>query len=162
MKAILKINGKEIEVEISEEQFEKLKEKKSPFARTNKKFYWYINGGGQVMNCIDNGTPLELDHYNSANYCTDKDLLQQQAYRETLNRLLWRWQYENDEPVDWDEPLIEKFCIVYDHEDKKYGAIARARIQPLNSIGFSTRAKARQAIKEVVEPFIEKHPDFVR
>ena len=161
MKAILKINDKEIEVEVSEEQIEKLTKKKSPFERVTGQTYYYITSSGGTSYLQDGNSSQGNSFYDTANYCTDKDLIQQQAYRETLNRLLWRWQYENDESVCWGNYACRKWYIVRSVETENIFSSYNTSCQKLNTIYFSSEDKAEQAIKEVVMPFMAEHPDFV-
>lgn len=164
MKAILKINDKEIEVEMSEELIEKLTEKKkSPFARAEEgELFWCINEIGRVVKTWKETRTDDYgeDRYKVGNYCLDHNLLQQQAYRETLNRLLWRWQYENDEAVDWEKGCSFKYCIFYDYEAKDF-FISYYTHCKFQNVYFTTKEKAEQAIEEVIKPFMQEHPDFV-
>lgn len=95
-----------------------------------------------------------------ANYCTDHDLLLQQAYRETLNRLLWRFSMENGgKDINWmnDE---RKFMVVYSHDAMKWIVDWSKTWQRFGIVNFINENIARQAIKEIVEPFMKAHPDF--
>lgn len=161
MKAILKVNDKEIEVEVSEEQLAKLTKKKSIFSRVEKNgLYCFINSCGRVENISDINSAADFERFLKANYCTDGDIIQQQAYRETLNRLLWRWQHENDEPVDW-EGIFAKWFIGYDYDSEEFKPdYVNTNFKDLN-VFFSTDGKAYQAIEEVIKPFMAEHPDFV-
>lgn len=163
MKAILKINDKEIEVEVSEEQFEKLTEKKkNPFERAaSGNSYYHITAQSIIYPSYEDKPEIDDLRYSIANYCTDRNLIQQQAWRETLNRLLWRWQYENDEPIKWQSIEDDKFLIEYDFiNDKFVVAWCHGSVKG-NTVYFSTDGKAYQAIEEVVKPFMKEHPDFV-
>ena len=160
MKAILKIDNKEIEVEISEEQIEKMTEKKkSPFERVKGSEFYFISAEGYIDVDIDVMSNADANLFGVANYCTDKDLLRQQAWRETLNRLLWRWQYENDEPVNWEKPT-DKFHIVFDVKFNTFCCDSGTYVKRA-FVNFSSKEKAEQAIEEVVKPFMAEHPDFV-
>ena len=160
MKALLKINDKEIEVEVSEETIEQLTKKKSPFdLYGHGGDFYYIDVTGKLNLVYDNGAGVYERMNKVGNYCTDRNLIQQQAYRETLNRLLWRWQYENDEPVDWSKSN-KKWSILYDHERKDFCSL-HINLFKESVTYFSTNEKAEQAIKEVVKPFMAEHPDFV-
>ena len=122
---------------------------------------YYINSFGEIQN-----TPF-ADHadkklHEVANYCTDKELLQQRAYEETLNRLLWRYSMEHDgDKIDWNDFFNNKYCIHYDHKLKKYGGMARGFISSLGTPYFYSLEVAKNAIKEIVEPFMRDHPDFI-
>ena len=162
MKAILQVNGIEIEVDVTEEQMKKLTEKKkSPFSRVEEgDEFFFIYFDGQVECRTECRTSYDNMVFAVANYCTDKNLIQQQAWRETLNRLLWRWQYENDEFIDWNNYCTSKYTITYDTVNNEFIAYWHD-ICKENVHYFSTEEKAYQAIEEVVKPFMAKHPDFV-
>ena len=163
MKAILKIKDKEIEVEVSEETIEHLTKKKgNPFARVGiENSFYKIDAYGYASPCVDCGLHSDDLLFKTANYCTDSDLLQQQAWRETLNRLLWRWQYENDGFIDWENVEDNKFIIEYDFiSDEFVAAWCHGSVKE-NTVYFSSDGKAYQAIEEVVKPFMAEHPDFV-
>ena len=161
MKAILKINGKEIEVEVSKEQIEKLTKKKSPFAREQGGKYFFIGTDGKIAFNIEENDRYDDNCYSTVNYCTDKDLIQQQAYREILNRLLWRWQYENDKPVDWEDEFYPKYYIYFSYSGVFWKTSNDFTTRNLGSVYFTTEEKAEQAIEEIVKPFMAEHPDFV-
>lgn len=162
MKAILKINDKEIEVEVSEATIEQLtNKKKSPFARVSDKIYYSIFTDGGLVISKDRGDMSDGRLYEAANYCTDRDLIQQQAWRETLNRLLWRWQYEHDEPVDWNNLSTNKWSINFNYSCKAFDTWSVSDMKEQSVVFFSTNDKAKQAIEEVVEPFMVALPDFV-
>ena len=163
MKATLQINGIEIEVEVSKEQIEKLTEKKkSPFERRIcEEVYYSILSTGELLQTTEKYLHMDKCLFSSANYCADRDLLQQQAWRETLNRLLWRWQYENDEPIDWENVEDNKFIIEYDFINDEFVAAWCHGSVKENTVYFSSDEKAYQAIEEVVKPFMKEHPNFV-
>ena len=152
------INGKK--AELTEEQLKALGieiRKKNPFKRvSNKTPFYYITNKGMV----EYGVELRDFHcnhlYDVANYCIDKALMEQRALHETLNRLLWRYSMEHD------GDKIKYLSEVY--EIKRAGdefiAIYTAHTM-LGRIAFYNREIAENAIKEIVEPFMKKHPDFV-
>lgn len=162
MENYIVINGKK--AELTPEQLKALGievEKDSLFKRIEKgETYYSITSYGMILPQLEIDTPLNKKQYNSASYCTDKNLLQQQAYRETLNRLLWRFSMENgwsDEGWKIDEG---KFCIVYDHDNKAWNVIWAIFKHTLNAVYFKSEDIAIRAIKEIVKPFMEAHPDF--
>jgi hypothetical protein len=161
MKNYIVINGKK--AELTEEQLKALgieTGKKSPFSRVEEgRHYYRIDTKGDV--CIEEDLESHMDNrlHNVANYCTDKELLQQQAYREILNRLLWRYSMEHDgDKVNWG--CDTKYCIVYDHYIKGYKPIGYFDWQLLGCVYFHTRETAESAIEEIIEPFMKEHPDF--
>ena len=72
MKAKLIIKGKEIEIEISEEEYKKLqppKEKKTGYERVpDPKCYFYVNAKGEVEYGVDLYDYIDDKYYNSGNY----------------------------------------------------------------------------------------------
>lgn len=160
------INGKKID--FTPEQLKALGvevEKKSPFERADK--FYRIDSCDKVCETIDVGHVNDVViHYsknlfNVANYCTDKDLLQQQAYRETLNRLLWRFSMEHGgDKISWDDIDNNKYYLYYNHTEKCWNIDHNQFHQRFGAVYFHTHEIARQAIEEIVKPFMEKHPDF--
>ena len=136
-----------------------LKEK-SPFKRETGQVYHYISYKGTIETARDDCS-IDTDAFNVANYCTDKALMEQRALHETLNRLLWRYSMEHDgDKIDWSNKNKYKYKLLFDHEDNKV-VIDFSRIW--NGIGvvhFYTKEIAKNAIKEIVEPFMEEHPEF--
>ena len=157
-------NGKR--VDLTDEQIEKLGlkvEKKNPFKKVKSGNILYkIATDGTVINNM--GAPhLSTDDacYNVANYCTDKSLLQQRAYHETLPRLLWRFSMQNDgDKIDWSDKEHCKCSIYYDHYRKLFNISCLFNDQS-NEIYFYSKEIAQKAITEIVLPFMKEHPDFV-
>lgn len=160
------INGKK--AELTPEQLKALgiePEKKSPFERADK--FYRIDSCDKVCETIDIGHVNDtVIHYSSnlfnvANYCTDKDLLQQQAYRETLNRLLWRFSMEHDgDKIDWNNNSTQKHFIYYTHMSNEWKNSCYHFDKHFGVVYFYTSEAAKQAIEEIVKPFIKTHPDF--
>ena len=156
------INGKK--AELTEEQLRQLGievEKKNPFARCKRNMSYYcIDATGDLSMEIDVMSSFDNDYYDVANYCTDHDLMQQRAWRETLSRLLWRYSMKHDgDKIDWNtnnakyyicqEGGTNKFvvhAVVYDNDECTH---------------FYTREIAENAIEEIIKPFMKEHPDFV-
>jgi len=157
------INGKK--ADLTPEQLKALGievKKKNPFDKPDvDDEYFFISTYGQVINAHEGGSNSDV-RFNIANYCTDKDLLQQQAYRETLNRLLWRFSMEHDgDQIDWDIHSVSKFFIAFDHDAKGWVIDDSFRFtQTVGAVPFLKKDIARQAISEVVFPFMKAHPDF--
>lgn len=162
MENYIVINGKK--AELTEEQLKALGievKKESPFDRIDYGHYYYrVDTKGEI--CIEEELDSLLDNrlHNVANYCTDKELLQQQAYREILNRLLWRYSMEHDgDKIDW-ECYEEKYNIYYDSELQKYRVADYMSWKTIGVVHFYTRETAKNAIEEIIEPFMAEHPDF--
>lgn len=155
------INGKK--VELTEEQLEKLGIKLpnvNPFTRVNKGAkYFTIMQYGAVDSVYENRDEFNRGCFNAANYCTDESLLEQRALYETLNRRLWRYSMEHDgDKIDWDRDE-EKYYIFF-HTGTKEWIVASICHSWDFAVFFYSLEIAKNAIKEVVIPFIEKNPEF--
>lgn len=162
MENYIVINGRK--AELTEEQLKALgfeTEKKSPFNRVDKNcIYYTIDSEANVCTVHQICCMYDENRYKVANYCTDKELLQQQAYRETLNRLLWRYSMEHDgNKIDW-ECDEEKYNIYYDSALQKCRVADYMSWKTIGVVHFHTREAAENAIEEIVEPFMAEYPDF--
>ena len=159
------LNGKR--VDLTEKQLEKLglkvEKKEDCFKKANK--YYFISNTGDILRENDVKHWADVDRYKIANYCTDKELMQQRALHETLSRLLWRFSMQNDgDKINWDNGSC-KYFIAYSYCKKEfrvnyyptpYGCILKSDMQYFHSVDI-----AKRAINEIVIPFMKKHPEFV-
>lgn len=163
MENYIVLNGKR--TELTEEQLKELgliMEKKSPFDRVDYgKSYYSIRVTGEVQMATEVNEDLNYKSYKIANYCTDREMLQQQAYRENLNRLLWRYSMEHDgDKIDWNDNNQSKYYINYSHSSERFYTNWHSISRNYAIVYFRTEEIAENAIKEIVEPFMKKHPDF--
>ena len=137
-------------------------EKNSPFKRQYlNNDYYYINGFGEVSGARESGDSFDLVCYDNANYCTDEELLDQRALEEILARRLWRYSMEHDgDKIDWSDNQQNKFAIYCSGSNGLFYITTNAISQTINTTYFVDRETALNAIKEVVEPFMEDHPSF--
>lgn len=136
----------------------------SPFDRAGLgDDYWYVDTDGEVELFQDAGEPIDEDLHNVANYCTDKKLIKQRAMHEVLNRLLWRYSEEHGGDNEWDNsyPYKQHWYIYYTYTYNDFSCTYNDAHKKEGIIYFRSETIARDAIKDVIEPFIEKHPDFV-
>lgn len=158
------INGKK--AELTEEQMKALGieiPKNSPFERVcnhaNDFYsYYFITSMGTVNEAIDrgfgSGNGNDAMRYIAGNYCTDESLMEQRALHETLSRLLWRYSMEHD-----GDNIALNHCWGIAHS----GCCYEAKEIWGHIVGesvFYTRQIANNAIKEIVVPFMEAHPEF--
>lgn len=119
MKAKLIIEGKEIEVEISEEEYKKLqssKEKKTGYERVPElDIYFYANSGGYVETACEDYCDVDNEYYESANYYSDKTVAENNTRADKLMRQLRRFSVEHREcRVDFNSTETKKHYIYYD------------------------------------------------
>lgn len=163
MKNYICIDGKK--AELTSEQLKALGievKEVNPFERVAiTKNYWYIAPDGDMILTKDYNTGIDCKQYKIANYCTDKELLEQRALHEILNRLLWRFSMENGgDKIDWNKVDEPKYMIRYDTMNQKYSSYVSWQTTILGVPYFDTADIAEQAIKEIVQPFMKEHPDF--
>ena len=160
----ISINGKKIL--LTNEQVEQIKNagivKASPFEEAKKgKEYFYINNFGGVEKAKETLCRFDDELFLIANYCTDRKLMEQRALHETLNRLLWRFSMmHGGDEIDWHREDL-KFYIFYNHMNKSFGVDGHQGWQYASDCYFLDRQTAEQAIKAIVMPFMEQHPEFV-
>ena len=163
--AYIEIDGKRTPLTI--EQMKALgiyeEPKKSPFDRVEKenRNYYYITSCGCIYKTQDYSFEGDNTRHDIANYCTDKEILQQRALHETLNRLLWRFSMENDgDKICWNKPS-NNWCLFMDESRKRVEVSYNTWMKFEGSVYFYTKEIAEKAIKEVVELFMKEHPDFI-
>ena len=155
------INGKK--AELTEEQLEKLGIKLETFSsfdrQDNGDKYYFINSIGEIVVNEEHNNDCNCNHYNIANYCTDKELLEKRALYEILNRRLWRYSMEHDgDKIDWDRGG-EKYYIFYNTESKKW-LVGSIYYSWDFTVFFYSSEITEKAINEVVIPFVEENPEF--
>ena len=116
MKAKLIIEDKEIEVEISEEEYKKLQPSETGYERATKSSgYYYANAKGAVGTSIDNYCYADDKYYESANYYSDKTVAENNARADKLMRQLRRFSVQHREcGVDFNSTETAKHYIYYD------------------------------------------------
>lgn len=159
------INGKK--AELTDEQLKQLGinvevKKETPFTRHSDETYWSINTMNSVVSLHDYNSDLDNAIYDNVNYFNDYNLAEQVALHQLLYRKLLKYAYENDAVVnDWNDLDSKKYLIVKPIDDNKFHIDWNHRIKHVCSIYFNTKEVAEQAIKNVIEPFMKEHPDFV-
>lgn len=161
------IEGKKIP--LTDEQIKVLKDakaleakQKSPFERVGyNENYYTIGNIGNVFYTTDIAAPEDNRRFDTANYCTDKKLMEQRALHETLNRLLWRFSMENGEGENpWTSDCAHWY-IFYAHNIDEFRITWVEKVHSAGTIYFSSGELAQRAIVEIIKPFIKEHPDFV-
>ena len=162
MKNYICIDGKK--AELTPEQLKALgleTEIESPFEWKHGQEYYFIDYIGEVISTVDCSGYRDKNRYNVANYCTNKEMMEQRALHETLNRLLWRYSMEHGgNKIDWSDTKTDKYCIYYNHNTESFDMHVRNFRHTIGVPYFHTIEIAKNAIKEIIEPFMAEHPDF--
>ena len=126
MKAKLIIGNKEIEIEISEEEYKKLQpseEKKTGYERVSESdIYFYANSRGYVETACEDYYDVDNEYYESANYYSDKTVAKNNARADKLMRQLRRFSVEHRERgVNLNDANTRQYCIYYDYGNNTLG-----------------------------------------
>lgn len=159
MKAKLLIDGKEIEVNISEEEYKKLqspKEKKTGYERvTEYNTYYYVAAKGVVEFAVDERDCFDDAYYEVANYYSSEIVAKNNARADKLMRQLRRFSVENREnEINWNNTEDIKFYIIYEQANSHLRAVKGALLQPFGGVYFDSEELARTAIDKFHDELI--------
>ena len=159
MKAKLIIEDKEIEVEISEEEYKKLQpseEKKTGYERVPKRGdYFHESGKGDAESEIEDCYDIDNEYYESANYYSDKTIAENNARADKLMRQLRRFSVEHREcGVDFNSTNTEKHYIYYDCIHDELRTVFTFYAKTFGTILFDSEETAQAAIDEFRDELI--------
>lgn len=165
MENYIVINGKK--VELTEEQLKALgikteKKRNNPFndnLKVNDRFF-YIRDDSVVDEYY---YIREDDCINKVNCFNDKNFAKQVCLHELLNRKLLKYAWDNEaEDCEWDKGSKNLHYYIYlDNTTHGYFQIEANNYNRSQNTYFSKAEVARQAIEDVIKPFMEEHPEFV-
>ena len=159
MKAKLIIEGKEIEIEISEEEYKKLQpseEKKTGYERVEESdIYYYAHSRGDVETDCEDYYDVDNEYYELANYYSDKTVAENNARADKLMRQLRRFAVEHRENgVNLNDINTEKYYICYDYEGNELEATFTFVARVFGVIYFNSEETAQAAIDEFHDELI--------
>lgn len=118
--------------------------------------YFYIDDEDHVTEGCQENVSFVDTRFKIANYFRDEDFAKQLALEQTLRRLLLKYACSCEIKF---HGLV--YCVKYDIIEKKYKIVAEYPSEiDLFQVYFNTRKDAENAIKEVIKPFMEEHPNF--
>ena len=159
MKAKLIIEDKEIEVEISKEEYKKLQpseEKKTGYERVEvgEEFY-YVAASNKVEFGDDDYVPIDDKYYDISNYYSSKEVAENNARADRLMRQLRRFAVEHRaNELNWYNINNRKYYITYDFEDNKISANYKTFLKGLGVTYFDSMETAQAAIDEFHDELI--------
>ena len=159
MKAKLIIEGTEIEIEISEEEYKKIQspeEKKTGYERVPESdVYFYTYPSGCVETTCETCYDIDDECYESANYYSDKTVAENNTRADKLIRQLRRFAVEHREcGVDFNDINTKKFCIYYDYRNNKLEPDFLFSEKAFGVIYFDSEETANAAIDEFHDELI--------
>ena len=156
MQVELKVNGKTVHAEISEEQAKILglieDKPKTGYERReecNNKKYYFVNTIDLVIE-NENTVLFDQNRYDVGNYYSDKTIAENNARADRLLRCLRQWQAANDRAIsvsDWKNDNIFKYHIEYDCFNDFLFVVYTTRFRSQNTIYFTSGEKAEGAIE---------------
>lgn len=156
------INGKKSDLTNEQMELLGIKVRNNPFERVSKNdFYYIISDKTRVMYYPDEEDETDRELYNSVNYFNDKEFAVQVALHQLLYRKLLKFAYDNgcEDTKEWDGNNIH-WTIGYSVDYETFFMYSKA-LHKTQGVYFSSKEGTQRAIKEVVEPFIKEHPEFV-
>ena len=159
MKAKLIIENKEIEIEISEEEYKKLQpseEKKTGYERVAESdIYFYANTKGDAETACEDYYDIDDEYYESANYYSDKTVAENNARADKLMRQLRRFSVEHRERgVNLNDVNTRQYCIYYDYGNNTLGTAFTLCARVFGVIYFDSEETALAAINEFHDELI--------
>lgn len=153
--AKLIIDGKEIEVLISEENLEKLTDKRTTgYERASSGFRYYTDSSGKVITFIEStaestkGIKFDEEVYKSGNYYSNPDVAANNIRADNLMRQLRRFAVENrKDNIDWTNENQYKYYLYYDYLDEEFFISANSW-RGFGQIYFDTEEIAKLAIEK--------------
>ena len=156
MKATLIIEGNEIEIEISEEEYKKLHPSETGYERVPESdIYFYANTKGDVETACEDCYDIDDEYYASANYYSDKTVAENNARADKLMRQLRRFAVQHrGHEVDFNSTGTAKHYIYYDcvHDELRTTYTFYAGV--FGVIYFDSEETAQAAIDEFRDELI--------
>ena len=156
MKATLIIEGKEIEIEISEEEYKKLHLSETGYERVAKNCdFYYESSGSDVERGFDEHCYIDDKYYESANYYSSNTIAENNARADKLMRQLRRFAVQHREPgINFNNANTAKFYIICDYENDELRATYTSYAKVFGAIYFDSREVANAAIDKFHDELI--------
>lgn len=161
MKATLKVNDKEIEVEITEEELKKFEEKKirKRWRAVKGKKYWYAGRTGILFNANEDNEVGDDETYSTGNYFQTEGEAEFYWNELKYTQMLKDYIYEHDDvELDWNNPGQDKCFIAYDYySEEKIGYHTIWGHKSQGAIYASNEQVLKDAVKFIGEENVKKY-----
>lgn len=169
MQVELKANGKSVQAEISEEQLKELglfeERSRTGYERGEvEETYYLVDVDDEITNMKHNGQ-LDRDCYDVGNYYSNKTIAENNARADRLLRQLRQWQALNDKSIsveDWNNESKKKWFIIYSYSSEEMYAEYYYIMRLPNTIYFTTKEKAEEAIEVFKDELIWYFTEYVQ
>ena len=156
MKAKLIIKGKEIEIEISEEEYKKLQLSETGYERVPESdIYYYAHSRGYIETDCEDYYDVDNESYESANYYSDKTVAENNVRADKLMRQLRRFSVEHRENgINLNDMNTKKFFVTYNYENNEIRPGYTLQVKAFGTICFDSREATQAAIDEFYNELI--------
>ena len=148
--AKLIIDGKEIDVQINEEDLKKLTttDKITGYERVRYGSTYYTDSYSEVDAFEEEDYKFDEKAYKSGNYYSDSDVAANNIRADNLMRQLRRFAVENrKETINWTNENQNKYYLRYDYLNKEIYVGFISSWRDFGQIYFDTKETAQQAIE---------------
>lgn len=153
------INALEVAIEAIKNKEDSEKLNKNPFDRVNNNELYYLLDSDDIVTEIREANETFDDkQYGCSNYFNDKDLAKQVMLHQRLFRKLLKFKLERDIA---DKNIGYCFFVNLNKMNVLYVDETFISNRNCNGVYFNEHSTAELALKEVVEPFLKEHPDFI-
>lgn len=157
------INGKK--AELTKEQLKALGieyelERNNPFGKITDKSYYHITSTDRINFTENIDSVVDNDLYDNTNYFNDEDFTNQVMLHQKLYRKLLKYAY-NNAASDWANPYSRKYFITKYTKNNKIDFGWALTFKHNCVVYFNSEEVTKQAIEDVVKPFMKEYPEFV-
>ena len=148
--AKLIIDGKEIKVQINEEDLKKLTAtgKTTGYERVRYGSTYYKDSCGVVKTFEERSECFDSEAYESGNYYSDPDVAANNARADKLMRRLRRFAVENrKDDIDWTNKNQDKYYLYYNYLTKEICIVSCISYRNFGHISFDTKDMAELAFE---------------
>lgn len=145
------IEGKEIDLELTDEQkaaVERALKSNTGWERVLYGDEYFFIGANEIAFYEDEHTNGANDDYQKANYFSSKELAENIARAQTLQRKLWRRSAELCEKTEWLSKDNDCYCICYDYSIHGFVVGTFIYARHFGQVYFDTEEHAKQVIEE--------------
>lgn len=162
MKVQMTYNGKTVEVEVADEQFEKLfVDKKTGYEKVSATSYWHIDSDGVVLEEADYNTYSARCRYKFANYFSDKTVAENMARAQRLWNNIHRRAVELCKPVNVSQKgTLYHIVFKVGHNRNNIVHLSRFDTRSFGTVWFDTEEHCKQVIEEFHDELLWYFTEF--
>lgn len=136
-------------------------ERNNPFGKITDNSYYYITSPGGINFTQNIDSLVDEDMYNNANYFNNEDFTNQVMLHMKLYRKLLKYAYDNDAVGDWTNLYSMKYFITKYTKNNKIEVDWTLTFKHNCVVYFNSEEVTKQAIEDVIKPFMKEYPEFV-